>query len=443
MLYIGIDDTDSLEGMCTTYLLTEVIRIVESHGLSLIGYPRLVRLNPSVPWKTRGNAALSIAAGFGAGKSRVCGWIKGKEIRMWERERDRDSTVEEKIVEDVLALIEKNARFEEENTNPGVVFLRRKPSYRFYIRGVREILSVEEVKKEIERLGGLWKGYKNGRGIIGAFCSIAWKPFRRTFEILAYRKEENWGKPRKIDEASVIEMDRKFKTTFNNYDYENRRVAIAPHSRCPVLFGIRATIPDELIQAMQTVIHNEEIERWCIFITNQATDDHIVKKKIRDCKPGNCVKLCGIVSSKPEVIKGGHVIFKLRDETGEIDCTIYEPSKTLTAVGRKLFPGDEIEVFGAVRETPRTINVEKLHVLKAVRILQKKANPQCPSCKKRMKSAGKDADFVCKKCHTRKKREEAEWVSVERKEIEGWYEPAVCSRRHLSKPLKLILDSGL
>ncbi|MEM3494094.1 MAG: DUF1743 domain-containing protein, partial [Thermoplasmata archaeon] len=202
MLYIGIDDTDSRKGMCTTYLLTEVIRIVEKHGLSLIGYPRLVRLNPSVPWKTRGNAALSLAAGLGFGKSRVCGWIE-KEIRAWECGRPGNVESEEEIFEEVSRLIEKNARFEDENTNPGVVLLRKKPSYRFYIRGVREILSIEEVKRELKRLGGKWRGYKSGRGIIGAFCSIAWRPFRSTFEILAYRKEENWGKPREIDEASV------------------------------------------------------------------------------------------------------------------------------------------------------------------------------------------------------------------------------------------------
>lgn len=50
--WIGIDDTDSSEGMCTTYiaiLLREALREVGEP----IGFPRLIRLNPTIPYKTR------------------------------------------------------------------------------------------------------------------------------------------------------------------------------------------------------------------------------------------------------------------------------------------------------------------------------------------------------------------------------------------------------
>ena len=59
MLHIGIDDTDSLGGGCTTWLITEIIS--ELSELDLVDFPRLVRLNPNVPWKTRGNGALSLS----------------------------------------------------------------------------------------------------------------------------------------------------------------------------------------------------------------------------------------------------------------------------------------------------------------------------------------------------------------------------------------------
>ena len=42
VLWIGVDDTDSLGGMCTTYLATELIRAL-TEEYDLIGYPRLVR----------------------------------------------------------------------------------------------------------------------------------------------------------------------------------------------------------------------------------------------------------------------------------------------------------------------------------------------------------------------------------------------------------------
>jgi len=58
---IGIDDTDSSDGMCTTYLCyTAVRKLLKSGNTELVDYPRLIRLNPNIPWKTRGNAALAI-----------------------------------------------------------------------------------------------------------------------------------------------------------------------------------------------------------------------------------------------------------------------------------------------------------------------------------------------------------------------------------------------
>ena len=64
--------------MCTTYLATELIR--EFKEYDLIGNPRLVRLNPNVPWKTRGNGAISLLLGKGQGKKRKIGQLGGKDL---------------------------------------------------------------------------------------------------------------------------------------------------------------------------------------------------------------------------------------------------------------------------------------------------------------------------------------------------------------------------
>ena len=77
-MFLAIDDTDSTKGMCTTFLATEMIRAVED--LDLIGLPRLVRLNPAVPWKTRGNGALCIRFGKGRGRRRLAGRIGRKSV---------------------------------------------------------------------------------------------------------------------------------------------------------------------------------------------------------------------------------------------------------------------------------------------------------------------------------------------------------------------------
>src|SRR3989442_10221594 len=75
-LYLGVDDTDSLRGMCTTFLATELVRALRAWDL--IGYPRLVRLNPNIPWKTRGNGAICLRIGWGRGPTFPVGEIDGR-----------------------------------------------------------------------------------------------------------------------------------------------------------------------------------------------------------------------------------------------------------------------------------------------------------------------------------------------------------------------------
>ena len=56
-MIIGIDDTDSREGMCTTYLGAVLVSRLEEAGFT-VREARLIRLNPNVRFKTRGNAAM-------------------------------------------------------------------------------------------------------------------------------------------------------------------------------------------------------------------------------------------------------------------------------------------------------------------------------------------------------------------------------------------------
>src|SRR3989442_3799682 len=81
-LYLGVDDTDSLRGMCTTFLATELVRALGAWDL--IGYPRLVRLNPNIPWKTRGNGAICLRLGRGRGGRFEVGEIDGSPVVAFE-----------------------------------------------------------------------------------------------------------------------------------------------------------------------------------------------------------------------------------------------------------------------------------------------------------------------------------------------------------------------
>ena len=137
---------------------------------------------------------------------------------------------------------------------------------------------------------------------------------------------------------------------------------------------------------------------------------------------------------QPETIQGGHVFFEIKDETGEIDCATYEPTKEFRHIVRDLIIGDLIVVYGGVREKPLTVNLEKIFIKNLEEKFVKVENPVCPKCGKHMKSKGKGQTFKCFKCKSKSDKPIIE--KQERMISTGFYEVPVCARRHLSKPLK-------
>ena len=425
VLWVGVDDTDSLRGMCTTFLATEFVREL-TKDMNLIGHPRLVRLNPNIPWKTRGNGAIAIAVGRGRGSPSVVGQIDGEPIRAYPH---GDTGGDPRALLPRLApLVERWSDLEEAGTDPGLVVLSSKPQPSLYWHAVRGIVAKREANQAI-RDRGVSRTWKAGRGIIGAAAACAWRPRDRTWEVLAYREPLRWGTRRFVDAASVRAMDRDFPSTFNNYDPRNERVVIAPRTPCPVLLGIRGDQPEVLPQAFARV-YAERADRWLVFLTNQGTDDHVRPMPTSD--PWTAGRFRGIVTRGPRTLPGGHVVFGLE----AWDVTVYEPAKQFRRIARGLVPGDRVEVIGSVREEPRTINAEKLHVVSVARVLEKVANPRCPRCGDRSKSMGNGAPFRCPHCGARVPRSSATYRVVRRAVRRGWYDPPEGSRRHLSKPLK-------
>jgi len=415
--------------MCTTYLAALVLE--ELSDLDLIGLPRLVRLNPNVPWKTRGNAAICLQLGKGKGAGRPCGEVACGTVKFYESGRPSDPG-------DVLAraskVVERVAQFGCEMTNPGVVASNRKPPPALYWQTVREVVEQKSVEKLLAGTGAVMRKYKNGRGIIGAAAAMSWRPKDRTWEVIAYRAPSKFGTPRELDPASVVEMDKATKHTFNNYDYENGHIAIAPGSPCPILFGIRGDSASELLRARK-MIRGERPDKWLMFLTNQGTEDHIVHRRIEDLSPWTSARISANVLERPRTIPGGHVVLRVGG-SAEIDAMFYEPSRGFRDVARALLPGDRVTLYGSVRDVPRSLNVEKMHVDRLVRDLRKVHNPECRACGKSMGSLGKGQGYRCKRCGAKASPGAAKFNMVPRGLTAGWYEPPVASRRHLHKPLR-------
>ena len=410
-LYIGIDDTDSPDGMCTTYLASQIINKFKENGIELVGYPRLIRLNPFARFKTRGNGGVSF-----------------KIIN------DGNGDIARKIV---LEEVEKLSMFDCDNTNPGVIFYEGEitPEMQDYaFRAIYEFITIKEAEEFGKSVGCEIHKFKKGRGIIGSIAAISLPLDDFTYELLAYRDSKNYGTKRQINYGSVYMMDEAtFPDTFENIDYSQNYIAIEPKTPCPILYGIRSNTVEALNIAKNIVEVTEPIVDWCIFKTNQHTDMHIQKAdKISDMSQYGCFEVVGEVKNKPKIIDGGHMFFYIFDESGEIECGAYEPTKDFRKIVSQLLPGDIIKVFGGIGEQ-NTFNIEKFQVIKLNDIEYQ--NPIC-ECGKRMTSAGKNKGFKCKKCGNKIKANDKVPVKINRLlENSKFYETPVSSRRHLSKPL--------
>lgn len=206
-MHVGFDDTDSLMGGCTTFVAALLVERLREFDVEFVDYPCLIRLNPNVPWKTRGNGALCLRFRY-------------------------DVLFEEEIKDAVTDLWEENSRIKDKGTDPGLVFFKSEEipeELRFFAKMAgTSIVELKDALALIKKYHAEAFGFNSCRGIIGALAAIG-EPLEDdyTFELIAYRKPENWGSRRKVDEMSIFEMDRQLQPyVFNNVDSEKHRVII-------------------------------------------------------------------------------------------------------------------------------------------------------------------------------------------------------------------------
>ncbi len=415
--HIGIDDTDSRLAGCTTYTAALLFQELVSKGFNPLDFPWLVRLNPNIPWKTRGNGALSL-----------------------------HFTLEEEQLREVkkiaIAAIERTTDLTQRSTDPAVVFLKGPvptPLGEFSVRALHDILSIGEARRIAKAVDAETHLLKGSRGLVGALASIGANFCQdHTFEIIAYRTRENIGTTRRVNYDSVRRMDAMFPgLTFNNVDHETGRVLTCPHGPDPVLLGIRGEDPASVAKAFNQIDVDEPIERVMIFKTNQGTDAHLsCHRKIETLRPYQSTVITGRVSSIPQMLRGGHVIFRTSDETGSVGCAAYRATGPLRDTALQLTSGDSVTVSGGVRPRPigeLTLNVEKLDVTGLVDLVRLE-NPFCSGCRGRCESMGKSQGFRCKKCKLRFPRTPRTQRLEHRAITPGVYLPPPRSHRHLTKP---------
>jgi tRNA(Ile2)-agmatinylcytidine synthase len=420
-MHIGIDDTDSAKYGCTTYLAAILIEKLVQLNVHFTDYPSLIRLNPNVPWKTRGNGAVCLRFRY---PTHLTDDIKQLAVNLWEQ----------------------HSQINNRGTNPGIVFYQQesipKKLTDFSRQAETSIVTIKKTIQLIQQIGAEALGYNTCRGIIGASAAIGETLSNDyTYELIAYRTAKNWGTKRCVDKESIFHMDKLLQPkVFNNVDTEKNRVIITPHGADPILFGIRGESADVVKQAFDLVKPLESVERWVIFRTNQGTDAHLTRvASINELKRYSSVILDGVVSKNPQIVPVRHVLFSLKDATlNKIDCIAYEPTGNLRKAAQELIVGDCVQIVGAVNKSTKNksliLNLEKIKVLTLNQKLTQQ-NPVCFACKKRLKSMGKQQGFRCKQCGKKFAELKKQEIILPRSLKPGLYVASTRSQRHLTKPL--------
>ena len=392
MGWLGLDDTDHLGGGCTTLTMHRLLSSLPN-GVQLIGDPSLVRLYPMAKARTRGNAALSAELKVGLTTDVWLAWLE----RYW-------STEIEPLSGQWTAST--HAARPQVPSDPGLVWYESKPAVDFYRKAVREEVALED--------GPAPDWFRGGTGRIGAMAAASWSNRATTWEGIAWRDATD--EPRRLDEHVLRELDQD-ERLFACRDPRQGRGLLAPRGASPVLCGIRGTERSAVHDGMQALLGangTEPASGQRVFRTNQGSGDHLSPPLLATVE-------------KVEIIQGGHVA--LRTTLGT--WLAFAPSGMVRDVASRLCPGDEVLALGLESTEPgrEGLHLEALqHLSGPLRNLRR---PTCPTCHKRMKSAGKGQGLRCPTCnHT----DENRWIGDDVVPT-GWVQPPLDRRRHLAPDL--------
>jgi len=383
--WIGLDDTDEREHGCTTFDFNDLATHLEKSGFT-ISDPRLVRLWPFAPQRTRGNAALS-AAVLTTNRDGLVATLDA-----WFTNRFRDNQMGTEL----------------HSAQPVLLMTNEQLPEKIYWDTVKHHVVLENRRNELDAIDHqFWSTPAGQSGLIGASAAIAWRGEHDcTWECTAWRNQLG---ARDVPEHIVNQMCEKYPETILNRDPNASRSLIAPRTPCPVLYGIRGESRDSVLKGHKFLQENgvESSFAHRAHRTNQATDDHI-----DEMGSGAVTEI--------DVMQGGHVTIN----TGQ-KLLSFSQGGPLNSLAQSLEIGDEIEWYGLVDEKD-AVHLERL------RLAHGKRNSKRPLCHcgKRYKSQGKGQGLKCPECGST-----TDDIWEYDIEIGDWVEPTASSRRHLSKPL--------
>jgi len=376
---VGLDDHDSPEGGCTTHFATIFVRsiIQDRNEVRLLSLPRLVRLNPAIPWKTRGNAALALEVETDDPKDLFYSLVNLTE------EYDREFSKGKKY-----------------GRQPGVVVLpssHLQSVRQFYIKGLKDVVIKGDVIAKLSKLSDTY--FTLNRGVIGSVSALGFAPNEGfTYELILYRK--SYIERPNLDDIIKSQEEKEFPKLFFNYDYLKNVAISVPRGPDPVLIGIRGNDTISLLSVAQELVKSSSLrdvlDGAMLFVTNQHTGVHVTDTV--QPRPYRSVKVRGVVLGT-EIKPGGDVFMRVDSGYEVYTTVVYKETGTLARAAQLLEIGDEIEVEAVVKPSTEYGLLLEAEAIRIVNLVDYElSNPKCPVCGGSSESLGKNKGFRCRRC---------------------------------------------
>ncbi|MGC8572826.1 MAG: TiaS agmantine-binding domain-containing protein [Caldisphaera sp.] len=410
IITISFDDIDSQYGGCTTHFTGIFLHEIKDK-IKLIDYPLLVRLNPGIPWKTRGNASTALR------------FIYDDPKEIFE--------IAKNLVDEYT-----NPRPPSPNKKPGIVITQGKvwedENFKnFYKKALSDVVLLDETINILEKNKVLYYG---GKGLIGATAAQGslglYEPY--TFELIFYRLPDNWNKDRCVRDDLVLKIEKSLPAcSINNYDYIKEKTSVKPNGPDPILSGFRGSCEELLWKYESSLCETPHFA--LLFRSNQHTSYGLFNDA--HPYPYRNVEIEGYVSNI-KILPKGHVIVSLNTKYGMFDISFYKDTGPLNEAAKLLVNGDYIKVQGSVRpysyNSNPTISAYSMEVI-YVNQYEKEFSPRCPICGSRMKSLGHNKGYRCEKCGFESKYINKLKIRIDRRLLPGIYMPETGELMHLQK----------
>ncbi len=380
-VWIAFDDTDDYEQGCTTFVMYNFIKefLKTRSEDRILGLPRLIRLNPYIPFKTRGNAAVALK-------------VKVEDPR-------------ELLELGVTVVDEFSARGAK--TSPGIVVSTTSSERWFYYSALSDVVPKELAERLITKIGAIRWG---GRGVIGSLAAIMAELEDSTFELLSYRD----GEERPIIDSDILARLSELTEPFTFANMDGKRPLIEPSTDDPVLFGVRGDSAYHVMYVGNTLLFLLGAKpRWLLYETNQGTGANFSIVGKRMYQPSIASGRVTSINRSGE----GHVFMHV----GGDEVVVYRHTGMAGLIG-------QYAIVAGGRRPGLIGNPIYAETLFSIDETVKIRNPRCPRCGAAMKSMGK-GELRCDRCG---------FKSYLPRIVEGQYGfregvPKMGERRHLAK----------